>query len=222
MKILLTGKWIFLILGCGGTGIEILKLLIINNFSNITVLDIDIIELTNLNRLFLFNKTDIGKFKSKRLNSVYPNLKYVIIDINKIKVDLINMYDVIIVAVDNLQARFHINYLFKFSNSQRLIDCGVFLNMCSVFSITKDSFCLYCVKELYDYKSDIKVSCTTQQEKEILPSCCYINSICASLVIYIFKCKINYIYYNGAEKIYITKIDLQKDEFCILCNLEKK
>lgn len=186
----------------------------------ITVLDIDKIELTNLNRLFSFQNKDIGKFKSKQLKNIYPNLKYIILDINKLKIELLNIYDVIIIAVDNLQARFHLNYLFKFSKCKKLIDCGVFLNMCSVFSITKDSYCLYCVKELYNHTLDVNVSCTKSQILEILPSTCYINSICASLVAWIIKNnKYNYIYYNGVDNIYIKKMFLQKNMFCILCNI---
>ena len=109
-----------LIVGAGGLGCELLKLLVINGFKQISIIDMDKIERSNLNRQFLFDHSSIGKYKSEiAVKKIYeyrqdPTLKiqsYIgnIKDEEKFGTKFYSNFDLILNGLDNNDARYYIN-----------------------------------------------------------------------------------------------------------------
>ncbi len=104
-----------LVVGAGGLGCEILKNLALSGIKNIFVIDLDTIELSNLNRQFLFRQKDIGKNKAE-VASEYIKNKYSDITIKwsnkkvqELADDFFRQFHVIIGGLDNLEARRWLN-----------------------------------------------------------------------------------------------------------------
>ncbi|XP_043937856.1 SUMO-activating enzyme subunit 2 [Protopterus annectens] len=106
-----------LVVGAGGIGCELLKNLVLSGFSNIDVFDLDTIDVSNLNRQFLFQKKHVGKSKAQvakesvlqfcpganvtAYHDSIMNPEY--------NVEFFRQYTLVMNALDNSAARNHVN-----------------------------------------------------------------------------------------------------------------
>ncbi|KAJ7510269.1 hypothetical protein B0H11DRAFT_1181473 [Mycena galericulata] len=106
-----------LLVGAGGIGCELLKNIVLTGFGDITLLDLDTIDLSNLNRQFLFRKKDVKQSKALvaaqtaapfnpnvRISPIYGNIKEPQYDL-----EWFQQFDIVLNALDNLDARRHVN-----------------------------------------------------------------------------------------------------------------
>ncbi|KAJ7087251.1 hypothetical protein B0H15DRAFT_843243 [Mycena belliarum] len=106
-----------LIVGAGGIGCELLKNIVLTGFGKITLLDLDTIDLSNLNRQFLFRKKDVKQSKALvaaqtaapfnpnvQITPIYGNIKEPQYDL-----EWFQQFDIVLNALDNLDARRHVN-----------------------------------------------------------------------------------------------------------------
>lgn len=119
-----------LLIGVGGVGSYALEALIRNGFFDITIVDFDIIDLSNLNRQLITDSTNIGKYKvdeaKKRALLINPNINIQTINEKLNKENLRNLlnqnFDYIIDACDTLDVKFalmenSIHYSYKLISS---------------------------------------------------------------------------------------------------------
>lgn len=113
-----------LLVGAGGIGCELLKDLILMEIGEIHVLDLDTIDLSNLNRQFLFRQKDIKQSKSltavKAVGHFNLNSRLVahhgnIMDAKTFPLKFFSQFDVIYNALDNLEARLYVNRMALFT-----------------------------------------------------------------------------------------------------------
>lgn len=103
-----------LLIGVGGVGSYALEALIRNGFYDITIVDFDTIDLSNLNRQLITDSTNIGKYKvdeaKKRALLINPNINIQAINKKLNKENLRNLlnqnFDYIIDACDTLDVKF--------------------------------------------------------------------------------------------------------------------
>lgn len=119
-----------LIIGAGGLGCELLKNVVLSGFTKVHIIDMDTIDVSNLNRQFLFREKDIGRpkaecaaeFVRQRMKSpaatnedeemqprveITPHFKKV----QDMDVDFYRQFHLILSGLDNIEARRYVNSL---------------------------------------------------------------------------------------------------------------
>lgn len=106
-----------LVVGCGGLGCELIKDLVLMGFLDISVIDMDTIDLSNLNRQFLFREKDIGQPKAdtaaRVINERIPGarVKPYFCAIQDKDEDFYRKFNVIILGLDSIIARRWMNFM---------------------------------------------------------------------------------------------------------------
>ncbi|ESK91584.1 hypothetical protein Moror_2502 [Moniliophthora roreri MCA 2997] len=106
-----------LLVGAGGIGCELLKNIVLTGFGKITLLDLDTIDLSNLNRQFLFRKKDVKQSKAiiaaMTATPFNPNVQITPLHANikepQFDIQWFQGFDIVLNALDNLDARRHVN-----------------------------------------------------------------------------------------------------------------
>ncbi|KAJ7978490.1 SUMO-activating enzyme subunit 2 [Quillaja saponaria] len=108
-----------LMVGAGGIGCELLKTLALSGFQDIHIIDMDTIEVSNLNRQFLFRQSHVGQSKAKVARDAVlkfrPHISITPYHANvkdpDFNVDFFKQFNVVLNGLDNLDARRHVNRL---------------------------------------------------------------------------------------------------------------
>lgn len=106
-----------LMVGAGGIGCELLKNLVLTGFGEVHVVDLDTIDLSNLNRQFLFRHEHIKKSKAlvakEAAQKFNPAVKIVAHHANikdaQFNIEWFSSFKIVFNALDNLEARRHVN-----------------------------------------------------------------------------------------------------------------
>ena len=106
-----------LIIGVGGVGQHISTYLVTNGIENITIVDFDKVEISNLNRQILLSEEDIGKSKvdvvKRALNAKNRDAKIKSLNVKLDRSNVNNIitaeYDVVVDALDNWEGKFLIS-----------------------------------------------------------------------------------------------------------------
>ncbi|KAL8883493.1 MAG: hypothetical protein Q9192_007138 [Flavoplaca navasiana] len=120
-----------LMVGAGGIGCELLKNLVLTGFGQIHIVDLDTIDLSNLNRQFLFRHEHIKKSKAlvakESAAKFNPHIKLEAHHANikdpQFNIDWFASFELVFNALDNIDARRHVNKMCLAANVP-LIESG--------------------------------------------------------------------------------------------------
>jgi len=105
-----------LVVGAGGLGCPVLQYLTVAGTGKIGIVEFDKVDETNLQRQVLYGSLDVGKLKSIIAKNILEHLNSLVeLEIINLKLDItnalsvINKFDVIVDATDNIETRYIIN-----------------------------------------------------------------------------------------------------------------
>jgi len=151
------------IVGCGGTGCMTLSNLLRLGVQSYTLIDFDIVSISNLNRQLFYTKDDIGKKKVnilKEKTSNYFDVKELKIYDERLESDNFSkLVDgrFIFDCTDNLETKFVLSRAISHSYQKVLFHSGVNRYNGQVMTITSNTACLDCFMKKPE-KEDLKTN----------------------------------------------------------------
>lgn len=118
-----------LVIGAGGIGCELIKNLALLKVGQLTIVDLDTVDVSNLNRQFLFRKEHVGKPKAEvaaeAARKLNPGVlvEFMCDNIKNFDQSFVARFDVVMSALDNIDARRYLNRLCLLANCP-LIEAG--------------------------------------------------------------------------------------------------
>ena len=171
-----------LVLGVGGVWGYSIETLVRSGVENITLVDYDTIDITNLNRQLISNNNNIGKYKveefKKRILSINNNVKVNTIK-DKISKDNINIlfednYDYIIDACDTIEVKKELIKICKEKDINLITVCGMGkkldpskVKVCDIRDTSYDPIAKILRKYVKEEKIKGKVVCISSIEQPI-------------------------------------------------------
>jgi len=156
-----------LLVGSGGIGCELLKNLALSGFRSVETIDLDTIDVSNLNRQFLFRSQHVGMPKCTVACEVASKMapedvEYIahhgnVCDNTKFNVQYVSQFNLVLNALDNVVARRRVNRLCLAANVP-LIEAGTtgYLGQVKVIDKASNVACYECV---------------TQETQKVYPIC---------------------------------------------------
>ena len=212
-----------LIVGCGGLGAPVSLYLAAAGIGNITLIDGDVVELSNLQRQITFSENDIGKSKAqctqKRLQSLNSDILVTAIN-QPLSTDnaeaLIKTADLVLDCTDNFSTRYLINDLCKLNNTA-WIYASVYQSsgQCALF--TPDQSCFRC---LFPSPPQEALDCNSAGVLGVLPG--LLGTLQATEALKVLagtpSAISNTLLLVETDDMHFQKMALQQDKNCACCN----
>lgn len=216
------------VVGAGGIGNPVITQLTAMGIGKIRIIDRDVIEISNLHRQHLYNDSDIGRVKvevaAERLNRINPKTEIDALPISVTKYNaesLVTGFDLVIDALDSIDARYAINDACV-KNNIPLIYAGALGMLGSVCTIIpNDSACLRCI--FPSLSEDDMPTCSTEG---VHPSILYlVAGIQVAEAVKLLTGKkptlVNTLLYIDLNELSFEKIQMFRHQECPSCGTKK-
>jgi molybdopterin/thiamine biosynthesis adenylyltransferase len=226
--------------GIGALGCVVAEILTMMGIGKLVIVDYDSIELSNLNRQWLFRDEDIGKSKTlvakERLKALNPSVDIITFNqkIEDIPEDIYSSCDLVISSLDTFEARRWLNSMCA-SVEKPLIDAGLYEFFGHVQVIItgpgSEYACLECQPLIPENR--LQQVCTlpgeprrkerNEKPKDVFPSVGTISAVIGGIMsqeivklLLGLGTPIGYLFYDGLSQEF-TKIELKKRSDCFVC-----
>ncbi|MBO8183806.1 MAG: ThiF family adenylyltransferase, partial [Archaeoglobus sp.] len=223
------------IVGCGGLGAPIARLISRLGVGNLTLIDNDIVEIENLNREG-FKADDIGRNKAEvlkeKIEKIYPfhspNIEAIPENVLSLQLDeIVESMDLVITSTDTMNSRLFVNDVCVETNT-KMIDTGFTtdgLRGHVRYIIPGKTACLRCTyfelpsPEKTNLKDKVNLKKKTGYAISPAPTLSFLASLAAMMafnILFTISRPPNYVSVNLAEMKF-NAIELKKNPNCMMC-----